>query len=183
MTKPTKPWRCQRCTILDITIPRDTPRSRLCRWCARELRERGLLWCSTGRHAQPPSAFTVTGRRHYTCQACQAEKNRAWRAEHHEEALAYNVAYHAARRSEHIVRDRAYYREHREVLLQQKREYYRERAEAIKARVRAYRPKRPLSSIEKERQRHQEKRAEYAANERLARARRLLSLLRGGRKP
>jgi hypothetical protein len=87
MTKPTKQWHCQRCTCIGVIIPRDSARSRLCRWCADELRAAGLVWCSPGQHARPAEAFSAAGLRAYTCRECQTEQNRAWREAHREEAL------------------------------------------------------------------------------------------------
>lgn len=42
MTKPKQPWACQRCTCTGLgTIPRATPRSKICAWCADELKRAG----------------------------------------------------------------------------------------------------------------------------------------------
>lgn len=41
MTKPKQPWQCQKCSGLGKIIPRATPRSTICAWCADELKKAG----------------------------------------------------------------------------------------------------------------------------------------------
>ena len=174
MTKPKQEWRCQKCDCRAITIPRATPRSKICAWCAKELKQAGQRWCTAGRHgsadwASPSAAM---------CRACQRAANQAYRVAHRDEQLAANRAYHAAHRDELIAVSRAYYQAHRDELLEQKRVYYQERRELIKAKVRAYRHRRPAASIAKERARHQAKHHIYKANERAAAQRRKVALWR-----
>ena len=177
MTKPKQPWCCQRCGVLGRSIPRASARSKLCAWCAKELRRTGQRWCSTGKHdardwASPTAAM---------CRACQRAHNQAYRAAHREELTAASRRYHQEHREEHIAASRVYYQEHRADLLAQKRAYYQANAEAIKAKVRQRRRLGLISpaSTAKERARHIAKRPIYKQNEKLARARRLLKLMRG----
>jgi len=173
MTKPKTPWRCQRCTGLGIAIPRATPRSVLCAWCADELTKAGQRWCSAGRHGA--SDWSPGGK---MCRACQSAYNAAYRAAHHEEAIQYSRDYYAQHRDELNRYNRAYYQGHRDQLLDQKRAYYQKHRELIKAKVRAWRPHRPAASIERERERHRQKHHIYKAAERAAALRRKLTLWR-----
>jgi hypothetical protein len=181
MTKPKAPWRCQRCTILDGPIPRAHPQSKLCAACVAELRRRNERWCSACRAGKPAAEFSDSRgeRRSYVCRACQSERNRARRAAHREELIAYSRAYNAAHREEMVVRSRAYYAAHRDEILAQKRAYYRANRDRIRAANRAYRSRRPPASLLRERTRQTERRPAYKQAERYARARRLLRLLRG----
>jgi hypothetical protein len=173
MTKRKTPWSCQCCTGLGITIPRATPRSVLCRWCADDLAAAGQRWCSKGRHGS--SDWPPNGR---MCRACQSERNAAYHAAHREELNQYNRDQYAAHHEERIAANHAYYDANRQQLLEQKRAYYETHRETIKAKVRAHRPHRPLASIARERERQREKRDIYAANERAAALRRKLAAWR-----
>jgi hypothetical protein len=177
MTKPKTPWRCQKCGGLGKLIPRTTPRSKICAWCAEELKKAGQRWCTTGRHG---SADWTPG--NAMCRACQAAYNAAYRAApaHHEKAIATSRAYHDAHRDELIVRNHAYYQAHRAELLEQKKVYYQEKRELIKAKVRAHRPHIPAWSREKARSRQRAKHQIYHHNHKLNQRRRWLQSLRGG---
>lgn len=178
MTKPKQQWRCQRCTSTGTISPRATPRSKICAWCADELRKAGQRWCTAGRHGVASGDFA--SHRVAICRACQRDRNQAYRAEHHDEAIATSRAYHAAHRAESIERNRAYYAANRDRLLEQKRVYYQERRELIKAKVRAHRPHITQASREKARARHRAKHQIYHHNHKLNQRRRWLASLRGG---
>jgi hypothetical protein len=177
MTKPKQPWCCQKCSGMGKIIPRATPRSKICSWCADELRKAGQRWCSNGRHGVAAGAWASSSAA--MCRNCQHDRNQAYRQAHIDAALDYSRAYHAAHRDELIANSRAYYQAHRDELLEQKRVYYQERRELIKAKVRAHRPHIPEASREKERNRHRAKHQIYKLNEKLARARRFVQSIRG----
>jgi hypothetical protein len=177
VTKPKQPWRCQKCGGLGKLIPRATPRSKICAWCADELRKAGQKWCTTGRHGSAdwtPNAAM--------CRACQRAANQAYRADpdHHAKAIAVARAYHEAHRDELIARNRAYYEANRDQILSQKRVYYEEKRELLKAKARAHRPHIPAWSREKARNRQRAKHQIYHHNHKLSMRRRWLQSLRGG---
>lgn len=176
MTKAKQPWRCQRCTAAGVTIPRATPRSKLCAWCADELAKKGQRWCPTGRHGS--AAWTPNNA---MCRDCQAAYNAAYRADpsHHAKALAASRAYWEAHHDDAIRANRAYYQAHRAEILEAKRTYYQERRELIKAKVRAHRPRIPAWSREKARRRNRAKHPICYLNHKLAQRRRWLASLRG----
>lgn len=175
MTKPKQPWCCQKCGGLGKIIPRATPRSKLCAWCAAELAKADQRWCSTGRHGSADWASPKAT----VCRDCQHAHNQQYRADHREEALAYSRAYQAAHRDELVAASRVYYQKNRDHLLDQKRVYYQEHRELIKAKVRARRRYRKPESIAREKARHHAKHQTYKHNEKLARARRFVASLRG----
>lgn len=176
MTKPKEPWQCQKCTARGVHIPRATPRSKLCAWCAKELQKEGQVWCNAGKHAVPAHEWSEKARR---CRACQTAYNQAYRQAHYEKAIAYSRAYHEAHGERLKLACRAYYQANREQLLNQKREYYQRNAETIKAKVRARRQRGlPPAEIAKMRARHRAKHHIYRANEKLNRARRFLQMIR-----
>lgn len=174
MTKPKQPWRCQKCDCAGVTIPRATPRSTICAWCADELRKAGQRWCSTGRHGSSDWTNGAT-----MCRDCQHDCNVAYRAAHLEKAIAYSCAYAAAHRDELIANSRAYYQANRDRLLEQKKVYYQQRRELLKAKARAHRRYRKPELIARERARQHAKHQIYKHNQKLARARRFIASLRG----
>ena len=176
MTKPKQPWRCQRCSCTGLgTIPRAYPRSKLCAWCADELKKAGQRWCTTGRHGS--ADFTPHGT---MCRDCQEVYNQAYRAEHREKAIAVSRAYAETHRDELIAQRKEYYQAHREQLLAQKKVYYQEKRELLKAKAKAHRPHIPAWSREKMRARQRAKGAIYWQNYKLKQRRRWLESLRGG---
>jgi hypothetical protein len=176
MTKPKQPWSCQKCGGLGKIIPRATPRSKICAWCADELRKAGQRWCTTGRHGS--ADWTPNN---VMCRACQAAYNAAYRADptHHEKAIATSRAYWEAHRDEAFRANHAYYQAHRAEILEQKKVYYQEKRELIKAKTRAHRPHIPAWSREKMRARQRAKHQIYWHNQKLAQRRRWLASLRG----
>lgn len=176
MTKPKQPWRCQKCDCLGVSIPRATPRSKLCRWCADELAAAGLRWCTKCRSGRAPDDWSSPEAG--WCRLCQRASNEQWRTAHRQEALEASRAYYAAHREEQRAYNKAYYQQKRAELLEQKRDYYRRNRERIIVRIRAYYPHRPQTSIERERQRQKQKRHIYKANERAAALRRKLAAWR-----
>ncbi len=178
MTKPKTTWACQKCGGLGKIIPRAYPRSKICAWCADELKKAGQRWCSTGRHGARVADWPPNNA---MCRACQAAYNAAYRADpaHHEKAIAVSRAYASAHREEMIANGRAYYQAHRAELLEQKKVYYQENCELLKAKVRARRPLIPAWSKEKMQRRNREKHAIYYQNHKLAQRRRWLNSLRG----
>jgi len=177
VSEPKQPWHCQKCSCTGITIPRATPRSKICAWCAQELAKAGLRWCAKGRHASAdwtPSNATM-------CRACQHAQNQAYRAAHRATLIAQSKAHWETHRAERMAASRAYYQEKRDQLLEKKRAYYRANRARIIAQTRTYRRTVSAAAREKARQRHRMKHAVYYQNYKLAQRRRWLASLRGAR--
>jgi hypothetical protein len=178
VTKPKTPWCCQKCSGLGKIIPRATPRSKICAWCADELKNAGQKWCTTGRHGAPLADWTPNNA---MCRACQKAYNAVYRADeaHHEKAIAASRAYWQAHHAEAIAASRAYYQEKRAELLEKKRVYYQEKRELLKAKAKAHRPHIPAWSRAKMRARQRAKHQIYYHAHKLNQRRRWLESLRG----
>lgn len=165
MTKRKEPWRCAKCNCFGVTIPRPTPRSKICSWCVVELTKIGERWCNRCKAGRTLDQFARPQARY--CQICESVYNKAYRAEHREAMKAQaREAYHC-NRDERLAYNRQQYAEKREQYLAQKRVYYQQNREVLKAKSRFHRLRRPPESIVKERVRQQAKRPIYKANERI----------------